>query len=41
MFLIAAGTSLGSVSVVLLGYRRLFNAEHQFLPGRLVKREEG
>ena len=38
MFLIAAGTSLGTCSVVLLGYRRLFNADHQFLPGRLVKR---
>ncbi len=38
MFLIAAGTSLGTFSVVLLGYRRLFNADHQFLPGRLVER---
>jgi putative ABC transport system permease protein len=38
MFLIAAGTSLGTVGVVLLGYRRLFTADHQFLPGRLVKR---
>ena len=38
MFLLAAGTSLGTVSVVLLGYRRLFTAEHQFLPERLVKR---
>jgi len=38
MFLIAAGTSLGTFSVVLLGYRRLFTADHQFLPGRLVKR---
>lgn len=38
MFLIAAGTSLGTFSVVLLGYRRLFNADHQFLSGRLVKR---
>lgn len=39
MFLIAAGTSLGTFSVVLLGYRRLFTADHQFLPGRLVKRK--
>ena len=39
MFLIAAGTSLGTVGVVLLGYRRLFNADHQFLPGRLIKRK--
>ena len=38
MFLLAAGTSLGTVSVVLLGYRRLFTAEHRFLPARLLKR---
>jgi len=38
MFLIAAGASLGTVGVVLLGYRRLFTPDHQFLPGRLVKR---
>jgi putative ABC transport system permease protein len=38
MFLIAAGTSLGTVGVVLLGYRRLFNQDHQFLPGRIVGR---
>ncbi len=38
MFLIAAGTSLGTVGVVLLGYRRLFTPDHQFLPNRLVKR---
>jgi putative ABC transport system permease protein len=38
MFLIATGTSLGTVSAVLLGYRRLFTADHQFLPGRLEKR---
>jgi putative ABC transport system permease protein len=38
MFLLAAGTSLGTVGVVLLGYRRLFTADHQFLPGRLVRR---
>ena len=38
MFLIAAGTSLGTLSVVLLSYRRLFNQDHQFLPGRIVKR---
>ena len=31
MFLIASGTALGTVGVVLLGYRRLFNARHQFL----------
>ena len=37
MFLMAAGTSLGTFSVVLLGYRRLFTADHQFQPGRLRK----
>jgi putative ABC transport system permease protein len=31
MFLIASGTALGTVSVVLLSYRRLFNEDHQFL----------
>lgn len=30
MFLIASGTALGTVSMVLLGYRRLFNHRHQF-----------
>jgi putative ABC transport system permease protein len=30
LFLIAAGTALGTISVVLLAYRRLFNARHQF-----------
>jgi putative ABC transport system permease protein len=38
MFLIAAGSSLGTFSVVLLGYRRLFNRRHQFLYGRVLKR---
>ena len=37
MFLIAAGTSLGTFSVVLLGYRRLFTPDHQFQPDRLRK----
>jgi putative ABC transport system permease protein len=40
MFLIAAGTSIGTVSVVLLGYFRLFNAQHQFLPDKLVNKNE-
>jgi putative ABC transport system permease protein len=31
LFLIASGTALGTVGVVLLGYRRLFNPRHQFL----------
>lgn len=36
MFLIASGTALGTVGVVLLGYRRLFNARHQFLSARIT-----
>lgn len=35
MFLIAAGTALGTVTVTLLAYRRLFNRRHQFLVGLL------
>jgi len=35
LFLIASGTALGTVSVVLRSYRRLFNARHQFLHERL------
>ncbi|RUL84018.1 ABC transporter permease [Tautonia sociabilis] len=31
LFLIASGTALGTVGVVLLSYRRLFNSDHQFL----------
>lgn len=31
MFLIASATALGTVGVVLLGYRRLFSPAHQFL----------
>ena len=38
MFLIASGTALGTVSVVLLSYRRLFNEHHQFLDALLEKR---
>jgi putative ABC transport system permease protein len=30
LFLIASGTALGTVSVILLSYRRLFNEQHQF-----------
>lgn len=39
MFLIAAGTALGTICVVLLSYTRLFNSRHQFLYEqiRLVK----
>lgn len=36
MFLIAAGTAAGTILVVLLGYRRLFNARHQFLAERIA-----
>ena len=35
MFFIAASSALGTFSVVLLGYRRLFTADHQFLPEKL------
>lgn len=38
MFLIASGTGLGTVSVVLLSYRRLFNSDHQFLYRQLSER---
>lgn len=31
MFFITSTTTLGTISVVLLGYRRLFNPRHQFL----------
>ncbi|MGH7571951.1 MAG: ABC transporter permease [Gemmatimonadota bacterium] len=37
MFLIASGTALGTAGVVLLGYRRLFNARHQFLSQQISK----
>ena len=30
MFLLASATAMGSVGVVVLAYRRLFNADHQF-----------
>jgi len=39
MFLIAGGTTLGTVAVVFLGYRRLFTADHQFSPGRIIERD--
>jgi len=37
MFLIATATALGTVTVVLLAFRRLFNDSHQFLRDRLTK----
>jgi putative ABC transport system permease protein len=41
MFLIAVGTTLGTVMAVLLSYLRLFTAWHQFIPGRIVAKGEG
>ena len=38
MFLIASGTAMGTVGVVLLSYRRLFNPKHQFLSHEIVTR---
>ncbi len=35
MFIIAAGTALGTTAAVLLGYRRLFNRRHQLLVGTI------
>jgi putative ABC transport system permease protein len=35
MFLISSAAALGSTGIVLLGFRRLFTADHQFLSGRL------
>jgi putative ABC transport system permease protein len=37
MFLLAAGTQIGTISVVLLTFRVLFNTDHQFLRDRLVR----
>jgi putative ABC transport system permease protein len=38
MFLIAAGSALGTVGAVLLTFRRLFSADHRFMIHRLVAR---
>ncbi len=38
MFLIASAAALGTVSVVLLSYRRLFNEHHQFLDALITER---
>jgi putative ABC transport system permease protein len=35
MFLIGAGTATGTILVILLGYRRMFNHRHQFLAERI------
>ena len=37
MFLIASGTALGTVGVVLLSYLRLFDAHHRFRYDRLTR----
>jgi putative ABC transport system permease protein len=41
MFLIASATALGTLGVVLLSYRRLFTAAHQFRHGLLAERPGG
>ncbi|MBC8351352.1 MAG: iron export ABC transporter permease subunit FetB [Planctomycetes bacterium] len=38
MFLVASATALGSVGVVLMAYRRLFNKHHQFQYDRILKK---
>jgi putative ABC transport system permease protein len=38
MFLLASATALGTVAVVLLSYRRLFNEHHQFLGALVTER---
>jgi putative ABC transport system permease protein len=40
MFLIASGTALGTVGVVLLSYWRLFDSDHQFLYHRIKVQEQ-
>ena len=39
MFMLAASTALGSMITALLVYRRLFNAQHQLMVERIVRRE--
>lgn len=38
MFMIAGATSLGCIGTAVVGYRRLFNAEHQLRAERIEKR---
>jgi putative ABC transport system permease protein len=38
LFLLASAAALGTVGAVLLGFRHLFNAHHQFLYGVLITR---
>jgi hypothetical protein len=40
MFLIASGTALGTVGVVLLSYWQLFDTDHQFLYQRVKVQDE-
>jgi putative ABC transport system permease protein len=41
MFLLASATALGTVAVVLLSYRRLFNDHHQFLGALITEGTSG
>jgi putative ABC transport system permease protein len=41
MFLLASGTALGTVFVILLSFRRLFNDDHQFESALLVEKSQG
>jgi putative ABC transport system permease protein len=36
MFMLAGGTSLGCITIALLGYRRLFNERHQLESDRII-----
>ena len=38
MFMLAGATSLGCIGMALLIYARLFNARHQLLADRIVRR---
>jgi putative ABC transport system permease protein len=41
MFFLVCGTTLGTFSVILLSYRRLFNSRHQFRYWLIGPRERG
>jgi putative ABC transport system permease protein len=41
MFMIAAATALGTLGVILLAFRRLFNAQHQLCAERLQLVQRG
>jgi len=40
MFLVASATAMGTVGIVVLSFRRLFNADHQFVFHLLTKKGE-